>query len=243
MLPFAFPFTLAPLPACVQIMPNRFNCPIIPAGAQNGGVTRTDADNEFSVRDAMRCALDSDFFLLRRHQLAHSRRHQHLPQGPVIVAAALHYIKLANKLWGCQTSHVDLVRQGNGGFYFIVYQSADFILRSHVFRLSLQSSPLPHLWFKFLVEKVRDAGSCLASVILRLPLLLPLPARFCFANFHSNLASAALPPSVKQHSMKLLFRQHCERWFFTLVLIVSPSFPFIGTHCQEPISPAKKSSL
>ena len=92
MLPFAFPFivsTLALLPY-VQIMPNRFNCPIIPAAAQNGGVTRggrTDADNEFSVRDAT----PTSFFSLRRHQLAQSRRHQHLPQGPVIVAVPLHY--------------------------------------------------------------------------------------------------------------------------------------------------------
>ena len=99
MLPFAFPFIVSTLALAllpyVQIMPNRFNCPIIPlGGAQNGGVTRggrtrTDADNEFSVRDAT----PTSFFSLRRHQLARIpvRRHQHLPQGPVIVAVPLHY--------------------------------------------------------------------------------------------------------------------------------------------------------
>ena len=117
MLPFAFPFIVSTLALAllpyVQIMPNRFNCPIIPlGGAQNGGVTRggrthADADNEFSVRDAT----PTSFFSLRRHQLAQSR-----PSASTFAARPRYCGRsIALLKWqtvGCQTSHVDLVRQG-----------------------------------------------------------------------------------------------------------------------------------
>ena len=97
MLPFAFPFIVSTLALAllpyVQIMPNRFNCPIIPlGGAQNGGVTRGGRGRtpimNFQFVMRLRLLSSPSVVISSRNPV---RRHQHLPQGPVIVAVPLHY--------------------------------------------------------------------------------------------------------------------------------------------------------
>ena len=112
--------------------------------------------------------------------------------------------------------------------------------------------PFPHFckslwWCKFLVEKAATSAarwSRFASVILRSSLFLcSVGTFFCFANFHSNLASG------HDHTLDVQI-------VAVLVLVsalagsvsdgfspsLSPSPPFIETHYQERISPAKKTS-